>query len=115
MSTQVSSCDSLSAQEILQGARDLISDPAHFCQVNGAETADGKPIAFDSPEATRWCVYGAILRTAGLGPAADGAIQLLKNACETLFGDSRASLISDGENGHSRILEALALATKDVT
>lgn len=46
--------------ELLKAARNLISEPEHWTQGVEARDKDGKVIISTSPEAVKWCAYGAI-------------------------------------------------------
>lgn len=109
MSTQPSVQNTISAREILQGARELIADPAHFCK--GALAMNGACVAVNvhADDACRWCASGALLKIGRDGPTAQ-AQQLLRAACSTLFGTPHESTVNDAEDGHARILTAFALA-----
>lgn len=104
--------DSLSAGEILRRARDLISDPARFCQTHAAQNAAGAEVPIQAQNATCWCAYGAIYKIGSHQPAAQNATVLLRNACLELFGTSYVTTVVRGDNGHARILEAFALAAE---
>jgi hypothetical protein len=46
--------------DVLQAARNLISDPAHWTQGYWARTADGDLVQPEHPMAVCWCVAGAV-------------------------------------------------------
>lgn len=50
--------------QIIQGARDLIADPACWTRCNLAVTADYESCDPWQPEAVRFCAHGALLKTA---------------------------------------------------
>jgi len=50
--------------EVLRDARESISDPARWTQCVDARTETGKAVRFDDPDAVRWCLMGAVWRSA---------------------------------------------------
>lgn len=46
----------------LNKVRDLLTDPAKWTQNTSARNADGHEEIIESPAATCWCLYGAILK-----------------------------------------------------
>jgi hypothetical protein len=65
--------------ELLQQARDLIQDPAHFSEYWPAEDARGPAPVLD-PEAIRWDLFGALWKAQEsyeLTPALAGALLAL--------------------------------------
>lgn len=55
----------MTPEELIAKARDLIADPAHWCQYIGAKRADGVSTAYDDPAATQWCASAALAKFAG--------------------------------------------------
>lgn len=58
------------ASKVLYRAAELISDPAHWCKGIEAMDRDGNPRMPTSPNATAWCLIGAIKCAAGTGSEA---------------------------------------------
>lgn len=110
MNTKPSVENAFSVREILHGARELIADPAYFCQRVLARDKHGIEVDLDSDDACRWCAVGAIRKFCRDEETVTAAKQLLRDACLTLFGTLHATIINDGEDGHARILAAFALA-----
>lgn len=48
------------ARDILLRVRDRIADPAHWCQGWFAKTATGGFTTHSAPDASQWCLVGAI-------------------------------------------------------
>lgn len=66
--------------EILQSARDLLSDPSHWIQGSMAQDVNGRPTIPMSPKAVCWCLVGAICN-ANQGTAKEvNALRLVRGA-----------------------------------
>ena len=51
------------AQKQLSEAKTLISDSANWCQHANARSNTGQEVDVESESATKWCAFGALLRT----------------------------------------------------
>lgn len=50
--------------EILKKARELLSDPARWCQNVSARSLEGKAVGYAAPTAFSFCMFGAIWNSA---------------------------------------------------
>jgi hypothetical protein len=84
--------------EIYRKARALIEDPEHWTTSVFARDADDNVVGFESPEATKFCAHGAVIRVA-FDAGLDHSQQ---NAYEWLLSDA-AKAIDDKFSSPSRI------------
>lgn len=108
-------------KQILQEARERISDPLKWTQQVNARNAEGHDTPYDSQVATCWCVFGALQLAGREFPLnAFAAENLLDNTIRAQYGEA---LIKDEEGfsirpmawlnddrGHQAVIVALDLA-----
>lgn len=61
--------------DILVAARELISDPAHWCQTYAARDKYGKSVAFLSEDAFSFCALGAVARVEKMADSPDPMVR----------------------------------------
>lgn len=79
----------MKAVDILKGAREIVSDPAKWTQSTFAKTPNGRRVSPDHPEASCFCMGGAIYRACpGSYDASKEPPELLKafNTVRTIVG-----------------------------
>lgn len=52
--------ENMNKVEVLRKAKELISDPEHWCKDDNSLDVNGKYVTADSPHAHSFCIYGAI-------------------------------------------------------
>lgn len=85
--------------DVLKAARELIRDPARWCQDAFACDADGDAVHTLDPQAVRWCAVGALNKVAPSSEVSADAYGLL----EVAAGPICVSDINDAE-GHEAVL-----------
>lgn len=109
--------------ETLTAARAIIADPAHWTQHAHARDAAGEPVTLDAPNATCFCLDGALAKAAGVHIDAFGhwvrddhyhiASQFLRSVTQSANGERSYVKVNDGsayvadETGHPGVLALL--------
>jgi len=79
-------------------ARELISDPAHWCQETYAENEKGEVIKWRSGKAVAFCAMGALYRACGQEKFIDGYFGVINEAFE-------GNVVTANDEGpHERVL-----------
>jgi hypothetical protein len=52
--------------------QELLSDESKWCKGSSAVDYYGNPCPIDSPNAVKWCLYGACIRAGGRGEEREG-------------------------------------------
>jgi hypothetical protein len=111
--------------EILIGAKAIIADPAHWTTFAHARDAAGEPVTLDAPNATCFCLDGALAKAAGVHVDAFGhwvrddryhqASEYLRGITQSANGQRSYVSVNDGsayvndETGHPGVLALLDL------
>lgn len=103
---------------IIEGARDLISDPGKWCQGHLGLTADGRDTTGATPDTVKRCVIGAmhaVAKTHGFTQkqAEDAHQAVMKQKCR-LFGWDRDLGVFNNTHTHAQVLKVLDAARKAV-
>jgi len=103
----------LTVAEVLEKAADLLAEPEGWTQDAFAEDADGNSVPIDSPDATCFCIRGAIMKVSG--ERSDGDFQ--KQAAHLMLNSFERSALArwndDDMREQAEVVTALrAAATK---
>lgn len=99
----------------LRGAREILSDPARWCQNHYARNADGKGL--DDPfakDAVAWCLRGACAKVAGstFNPRVDAIYSAFKRISPIPHG---SIVWFNDESTHAQLLTKLDAVIDGVT
>ena len=100
----------MNAVEILKRAKRRIENPRHWCVGANGRDRQGKSVFPWSPDACRWCAYGAI--DAAELPHIRHALEYLDAAAFEVSGeieDARVDLVND-HFGHAAVMKMYDLA-----
>lgn len=95
------------SRRIIERARDLIADEAHWCRGALAMDARGVYVCPTDPAAIKYCAMGALIAAAfEISGAPDQAQALAYSAERLLLSDRSLVAINDGP-GHAEVLDLL--------
>lgn len=106
----------MTAREILEKAREKIARPENWCRGALARDAKRRSVRPETPEACRWCVFGAVQAATNVNanPAALDAFRLLNDAARPSQGMDNFN--DNYRHSHADILalfdRAIALSEK---
>lgn len=100
----------MTVNEVLKAARDLIADPANWIQYSRAKDLNGKPVSPISPEAIKFCAYGAVEHVCGrILTVFNPVISILCKYSMATTGHPSIILANDGLD-HAGVLQIFDLA-----
>lgn len=106
----------MTPKEILVGVRDLLADRSHWTQGTCArKSKGGKAVTYNSPEASCWCLIGAIEKVASGDGGVANAINLIYTClppmpARDLF-ENRLVRFNDNKNRkHAQVIRVLECA-----
>jgi len=80
--------------KLLTKVRELLSDPARWTQGTAARNVEGRHVTSTDPNATCWCLMGAVWKHAPF-IGFDAMNSLLSNGGNATFNDARTTTHSD--------------------
>lgn len=101
---------SINSSHILRMAKALIQRPENWCQQAYALDAEGHRVPSNSPDAVRWCAYGATMKANEFNAGIDKPYHWLREAAMKLYHVGPA-YVNDGKN-HLAVLMVYDLAIK---
>lgn len=102
---------------VLQGARDLLQDPARWCQGASAKNVSGRFVAPASPAASRWCLLGAVeaslVKQGNDGHSGSRAVALLYYEVGKRRGENAHTSVFNDTSTHADVISLLDAAIKE--
>lgn len=104
-------------KDTLQDIHDLLEEEENWCKGNFAVDESNKIVPVDNTNACRWCILGALMRTAvrrNLNKDTTNAVtQMLNVAVHNATGSSKLSVVGFNDKAtHPQLVEMLAWAAR---